>query len=149
MSEKYHYDRRRFLGAAVSTVAAGGFLMTSIADAQARGIHPADAADIKPSTTSMGKHTSFGPLKQIDAGLLNVGYAEVVPPAALRSYFCTAGLRYLQFCGRRSFAGSKGVSGDCALSARLWYDPFFFQETRFAMASSLSLRSISSRSWMR
>jgi pimeloyl-ACP methyl ester carboxylesterase len=27
-----------------------------------------------------GTHTSFGPLKQVDAGLLNVGYAETGPP---------------------------------------------------------------------
>ena len=79
MSEKQQCDRRRFLGAAVSTVAAGGFLMTSIADAQARGIHPADAAGIKPGAISTGKHASFGPIKQIDAGLLNVGYAEDGP----------------------------------------------------------------------
>ena len=35
---------------------------------------PADIAPIKPGTS-----TSFGPLKQVDAGLLNVGYAEAGP----------------------------------------------------------------------
>ena len=30
--------------------------------------------------TKSGTHTSFGPLKQIDAGLLNVGYTEAGPP---------------------------------------------------------------------
>jgi pimeloyl-ACP methyl ester carboxylesterase len=79
MSEQLHFDRRRFLGAAVSTVAAGGFLMTSITDAQATGIHLSDVASIKPGTAGTDKHASFGPLKQIDAGLLNVGYAEDGP----------------------------------------------------------------------
>ena len=35
---------------------------------------PADVPTAEPGT-----HTSFGPLKQIDAGLLNVGYAEASP----------------------------------------------------------------------
>jgi hypothetical protein len=42
-------------------------------------INPADATMIKP-----GANTSFGALKQIDAGLLNVGYAEA-GPTILRS----------------------------------------------------------------
>lgn len=29
--------------------------------------------------TGAGKHTSFGSLKQIDAGVLNIGYAEAGP----------------------------------------------------------------------
>ena len=36
--------------------------------------NPATIAATKPGT-----NTSFGPLKQIDAGLLNVGYAEIGP----------------------------------------------------------------------
>jgi hypothetical protein len=31
------------------------------------------------AAAQMGTHTSFGPLKQIDAGDLNVGYAEAGP----------------------------------------------------------------------
>jgi pimeloyl-ACP methyl ester carboxylesterase len=65
MSEELTYDRRRFLGTAAMTIAAaqlGGF---GSASAQTR------KADTNPS---------FGPLKQIDAGLLNVGYAEAGPP---------------------------------------------------------------------
>jgi hypothetical protein len=34
-------------------------------------------------TTKPGTNTSFGPLKQIDAGLLNVGYAEAGPADGL------------------------------------------------------------------
>src|SRR5919199_4884081 len=44
------------------------------ASAPARTINSADG-----STLKSGTHTSFGSLKQIDAGLLNVGYAEAGP----------------------------------------------------------------------
>src|SRR5919202_1913641 len=44
------------------------------ASAPARTINSADGSTLKPGT-----HTSFGSLKQIDAGLLNVGYAEAGP----------------------------------------------------------------------
>jgi pimeloyl-ACP methyl ester carboxylesterase len=64
-------QRRRFLGTAAVTVAAAGLGMTGFAQAQpAKTNLPA----VKPGT-----HTSFAPLKQIDAGLLNVGYAEAGP----------------------------------------------------------------------
>ena len=39
---------------------------------------PPRSTQILP-TVKPGTHTSFGPLKQIDAGLLNVGYAEAGP----------------------------------------------------------------------
>ena len=45
---------------------------------------PASATATKPKVTP--SHTSFGPLKQIDAGTLNIGYAEAGPangPAVL------------------------------------------------------------------
>ncbi len=38
-----------------------------------------------------GTSTSFGPLKQINAGVMNVEYAEAGPPMVGRSFFCTAG----------------------------------------------------------
>jgi pimeloyl-ACP methyl ester carboxylesterase len=64
-------DRRRFLGGAVATAAAGQFGMLAAADAQpASTVLPA----IKP-----GANTSFAPLKQINAGVLNIGYAEAGP----------------------------------------------------------------------
>ena len=74
MSEEINSDRRRLLGTAAMTIAAaqlGGF---GSADAQASKNKPAPATTSKPGT-----NTSFGPLKQIDAGLLNVGYAEAGP----------------------------------------------------------------------
>jgi pimeloyl-ACP methyl ester carboxylesterase len=70
MSDHIDHDRRRFLGAAAMTIAAAQFGMIGSAQAQSAK----DAAAIKPGT-----NTSFGPLKQIDAGMLNVGYAEAGP----------------------------------------------------------------------
>jgi pimeloyl-ACP methyl ester carboxylesterase len=70
MSEHINHDRRRFFGTAAMTIAAAQFGMIGLAQAQSAK----DAAAIKPGT-----NTSFGPLKQIDAGLLNVGYAEAGP----------------------------------------------------------------------
>jgi pimeloyl-ACP methyl ester carboxylesterase len=70
MSEHINHDRRRFFGAAAMTIAAAQFGMLGLAQAQSAK----DAAAIKPGT-----NTSFGLLKQIDAGLLNVGYAEAGP----------------------------------------------------------------------
>ncbi len=74
MSEEINHDRRRFLGTAGMTIAAAKLVMIGSADAQASTINPADAATIKPVA-----NTSFGSLKQIDAGVLNVGYAEAGP----------------------------------------------------------------------
>jgi len=74
MSEDINHDRRRFLGTAVMTMAAAEFVMIGAADAQSSRMNPADATPMKPGT-----HTSFGSLKQIDAGVLNVGYAEAGP----------------------------------------------------------------------
>jgi pimeloyl-ACP methyl ester carboxylesterase len=74
MSEDINYDRRRFLGTAAMTVAAAQLGIFGSADAQASKTKPSGATTIKPGT-----NTSFGPLKQIDAGLLNVGYAEAGP----------------------------------------------------------------------
>jgi len=68
MFEGVNHRRRRFLGGAAMTIAAAGLGIIGSASAQSR--LPA----IKP-----GANTSFGPLKQIDAGVLNVGYAEVGP----------------------------------------------------------------------
>jgi pimeloyl-ACP methyl ester carboxylesterase len=70
MSEHINHDRRNFFGTAAMTIAAAQFGMVGSAQAQSAK----DAAAIKPGT-----NTSFGPLKQIDAGMLNVGYAEAGP----------------------------------------------------------------------
>ena len=70
-SDAIDHDRRRFFGAAAATVAAAQLGMTGFAKAQAGGT--------KLAATKAGTHTSFAPLKQIDAGLLNVSYAEDGP----------------------------------------------------------------------
>jgi pimeloyl-ACP methyl ester carboxylesterase len=74
MSEEIKHNRRRFLGTAAMTLAAAQFGMFRSAEAQSRKAEPADVPPIKPGT-----NTSFGSLKQIDAGVLNVGYAEAGP----------------------------------------------------------------------
>jgi pimeloyl-ACP methyl ester carboxylesterase len=69
MSDQINHDRRRLLGNAVLTIAAAELAVIGSAYAQSNAIKP-----IKPGTNK-----SFGPLKQIDAGVLNVGYAEAGP----------------------------------------------------------------------
>jgi pimeloyl-ACP methyl ester carboxylesterase len=73
-SEPIDYRRRRLFGAAALTVAAAQLGAIGAADAQPGQSKPAQLPAVKPGT-----HTSFGPLKQIDAGTLNVGYAEAGP----------------------------------------------------------------------
>jgi pimeloyl-ACP methyl ester carboxylesterase len=73
MTEDIRYDRRRFVGTAVMTIASAGFGLTSAVHAQSSRTSP-------PGTTRIAATSgSFGPLKQIDAGVLNVGYAEAGP----------------------------------------------------------------------
>jgi pimeloyl-ACP methyl ester carboxylesterase len=74
MSEDIDHLRRRFFSAAAMTFAAAKLGMIRSANAQAVKASAKELPAIKP-----GAHTSFGPLKQIDAGLLNVGYAEAGP----------------------------------------------------------------------
>jgi pimeloyl-ACP methyl ester carboxylesterase len=74
ISDEINRDRRRFFGTAAMTIAAAQFALSGSADAQSSKTKPADLPRIKPGT-----NTSFASLKQIDAGLLNVGYAEAGP----------------------------------------------------------------------
>ncbi|GGC75291.1 alpha/beta fold hydrolase [Chelatococcus reniformis] len=73
-SQPVNAARRRFFGAAMATIAAAQLGMTRMAHAQSAGPAPAKLPPVNP-----GSHTSFRPLKQIDAGTLNVGYAEDGP----------------------------------------------------------------------
>jgi pimeloyl-ACP methyl ester carboxylesterase len=73
MSDTINQGRRRFFGAAAVTLAAAQFGLDNSADAQPNKTKPAI------STINPGTNTSFAALKQIDAGLLNVGYAEAGP----------------------------------------------------------------------
>jgi pimeloyl-ACP methyl ester carboxylesterase len=72
MEEMINGDRRRFLGAAAMTIAAAQF---GAIDA---GTAPASQTKTSAPTPA-APAPSFGALKQIDAGVLNVGYAEVGP----------------------------------------------------------------------
>jgi pimeloyl-ACP methyl ester carboxylesterase len=69
--EEIDRRRRRFFDATARTLAAAQLGMIGAADAQST---QARVPAIKPGT-----NTSFAPLKQIDAGVLNVGYAEAGP----------------------------------------------------------------------
>ncbi len=72
MSDDIGPDRRRFLGAGIITAAAAELVM--IGSAQAQSGKPEQSPAITPGT-----NTSLGSLRQIDAGALNVGYAEAGP----------------------------------------------------------------------
>jgi pimeloyl-ACP methyl ester carboxylesterase len=79
--EEINHYRRRFVGSAAMTFAAAQVGMIGSAAAQLGKSKAARMPTIKPGT-----NTSFGLLKQVDAGLLNVGYAEAGPadgPAVL------------------------------------------------------------------
>jgi pimeloyl-ACP methyl ester carboxylesterase len=74
MSERFDDDRRRLLRTAAMAVAAAGLGVTGTAKAQSGGVRSLD-----PPGSNPGTNTSFASLKQIDAGVLNVGYAEAGP----------------------------------------------------------------------
>jgi pimeloyl-ACP methyl ester carboxylesterase len=119
MSEAIDQHRRRFLGTAAMTLAAAQFAM----------IRSTEAANLPP--VRPGTHTSFASLKQIDAGDLNVGYAETGPadgpvvmllhgwPYDIHSYvdvaplLASAGYRvivpYVRGCGTTRFLSSTTV----------------------------------------
>jgi len=77
MRETFNLNRRGFIGTAAMTIAAAQFGTLVSADAQSSDIEGSNTATtlgLQPDT-----HTSFAPLKQIDAGVLNIGYAEAGP----------------------------------------------------------------------
>src|SRR5689334_20437001 len=77
MTNAFDPDRRRFLGNAAMTLAAAQFALNGSARAETK---------TKLEVTKAGSHTTFPALKQIDAGVLNVGYVEMGPasgPAVL------------------------------------------------------------------
>jgi len=68
-AEQIDHHRRHFLSTAALTLAAAQLGATGSASARTSKLHA-----IKPGT-----QTSFAPIKQINAGTLNVGYAEAGP----------------------------------------------------------------------
>jgi hypothetical protein len=81
-SEDVNHGHRRLIGAAAVTLTAAPLGLVRSTSGTA-----APLAETKPGT-----NTSFAALKQINAGLLNVGNAEAGPPTDRRSSCCTAGL---------------------------------------------------------
>ena len=74
MSGEITCDRRLFLGTAVMSITAARAGIVGAARAQSIGATRPEA-----SPSERGLPASFGPLKHIDAGVLNVGYAEAGP----------------------------------------------------------------------
>ena len=74
--EQINHDRRRYLSATVKSVAAAE-LTTIGSAAQPETTQRKKMAAIRPGT-----NTSFASLRHIDAGVLNVGYAEAGPADA-------------------------------------------------------------------
>ena len=75
MRDEIDHQRRRFFRSAALTFAAAPLVMGGIAEAETAKTKAAGTRPVKPGT-----NTTFAPLKQIDAGLLNVSYAEAGPP---------------------------------------------------------------------
>jgi pimeloyl-ACP methyl ester carboxylesterase len=126
MPEAVNQHRRRFLGTAAMTLAAAPLAMIGSAAAQSSKSKSVHVPAIKPGT-----HNSFASLKQIDAGPLNVGYAEAGPangpavillhgwPYDIHSYvdvaplLASAGYRvivpYVRGCGTTRFLSSDTI----------------------------------------
>ena len=74
MPEQLDSGRRRFFGTAAMTIAVAQLVLNGPAEGQSGKTKAADLPRIR-----RGEYTSFAPLKHIDAGVLNVGYAEAGP----------------------------------------------------------------------
>jgi hypothetical protein len=74
MSEQIDHERRRFLGTAAAVVAAAQLGLIRSANSQ-----PGNAQSKQLPPINPGTNTSFGALKQINAGQLSIGYADVGP----------------------------------------------------------------------
>ncbi|MFY9836764.1 MAG: alpha/beta hydrolase [Xanthobacteraceae bacterium] len=70
--EEINQNRRRLLGAAALTLTAAELSVIGAADAETK---PGP-----PPVMKLGTNASFAPPKQIDAGVLNIGYVEAGPP---------------------------------------------------------------------
>src|SRR5262245_38161895 len=68
-AKEINHGRRYFVGAAAVTAAAARFGIANAANAQS-------STTTVPAPIKPGTNTSFAGIKQIDAGVLNVGYAE-------------------------------------------------------------------------
>jgi len=75
MTLETSHDRRRLLGAAAVALAASELGMAQAGLAQSQRKQAAPSRDASPTRTSLGT------IKQVDAGLLNVGYVDAGPAA--------------------------------------------------------------------
>ncbi len=74
MPEEIDRDRRRFLGAALTTIAGAELSVIG-----SMGLHSSRLNRARETLAKPVANTSFARLKQIDAGVLSVGYAEDGP----------------------------------------------------------------------
>jgi len=72
--EKIDHQRRQLFGAAAMTIAATQLGIVGSVNAQSSKTNQAQIPPIKPGT-----NTSFSSIKQINAGVLNIGYVEAGP----------------------------------------------------------------------
>jgi pimeloyl-ACP methyl ester carboxylesterase len=120
MADAAEHGRRRFLSAMAASIAAAQLGMMDPANAQPGTTKRANLPAVKPGT-----NTTFATMKQIAAGVLNIGYAEAGPidgppvillhgwPYDIHSYvdvaplLATAGYRvivpYVRGCGTTNF----------------------------------------------
>ncbi len=141
IAQDIDHHRRRFLGTAAMTAAAAQLGVLASADAQTtRTTLPT----VKPGT-----NVSFGPLKQIDAGVLNVAYAEAGPadgpPVILLHGWPYDIHSFVDVTPMLASAGYRVSFPICAVTAR----HAFFQARPSATASLRPWRSMSSPSWTR
>ena len=107
--DKIDRHRRHFIGAAVLAVAAAELGLARPTFAQAKS---PSLPVVKPGT-----NTSFGTLKQIEAGTLNVGYAEAGPTNGKTRRINSADISDAWACGNSSHSNAaapatKGVAMD-------------------------------------
>ncbi len=108
MVEEINHDRRCFLATAVMTIASAELAMICSSAAQSSNAKPTSVPAIKPGTNK-----SFGPLKQIDAGVLNIGYAEMGPSGGPPVILLREAIRVRgDSCPRRFVSEAIRVRGD-------------------------------------
>ena len=126
MAEEINHQRRRFISAAAMTVAAARLGVIGSEQVQADETSSTNSAALPAS--KLGTNTSFGALKQIAAGVLNVGYAEAGPAdGRVGAPAARLALRHPQLRGCRATTGIEGLPRDCPFLARLWHDALLSQ----------------------
>ena len=122
MSNTITHNRRDVLRTAATALGSAQFAAIKPADAQSRKGTPQAVPPIKPGT-----NTSFGELKQIDAGLLSVGYADAGPangPAVILLHGWLYDIHsYVDVAPLLASAGYRVIVPICAAMAPLAFFP--------------------------